>query len=69
MASVLRKGQAAAQADTEPANAGAGDPAWANYAGTRKTQDDKLQDLLETPIPDDVDQRRQMYRQNGLIRG
>eukprot|EP00969_Alexandrium_andersonii_P227285 10038203-Alexandrium_andersonii.AAC.1 len=69
LAFVGRKEQEAAQASAEPAKAGAGHPAWANYSKTSKTQGDKLKLLLDTPMPDDIGQRMKLYRGNGLIRG
>eukprot|EP00969_Alexandrium_andersonii_P034731 1519485-Alexandrium_andersonii.AAC.1 len=72
MASVRRKEKAAAQADTEPADAGGDDPAWAAYTGARKTQAEKLNDWPEAPItgkPDEVALRTRAYRDTGLIKG
>eukprot|EP00969_Alexandrium_andersonii_P135007 5972190-Alexandrium_andersonii.AAC.1 len=72
MASIRRKDEAAAQEDTGPANAGGGDPSWATYAGTRRTQVEKLHDLLETPIAgqaDEVGLRMNAFRASGLIKG
>eukprot|EP00969_Alexandrium_andersonii_P018335 802120-Alexandrium_andersonii.AAC.1 len=49
LASVKNKEQEAARASTEPTNAGAGDPARANYAEANKTQRGKMDVLLDTP--------------------